>query len=319
MNIPFIDKEFLLQHLSISDLIQLIEQSLEYPKDKCFVPNRFQSTFHDQTFLSMPSFTQECTCCKLLTVTPSNGEKQLPSLYGMVVVFDKEIGKPLCIIDASMLTALRTGAIGGYAISLLSKENVSTIGLIGCGVQGYYQLLYALVIRPITKVYLFTSPSKDLTSFIELLQNDLGKQNIKREIQFIVCKNSTEVVQESEIIITATTSSVPVLPDDPSLYKQKLIIAIGSYQPTSRELPDAVFSYNPPVFIETDYALEESGDLAIPLSSGKLSVSSIHLLTEIKSNPSLKQSTMIFKSVGIALYDNLIGYHFYQKYLSFLQ
>ena len=69
------------------------------------------------------------------------------------------------------------------------------------------------------------------------------------------------IIQTKNIIITATTSSTPVLPNEKNLYKDKTIIAIGSYQQHTRELPDAVFGPDSSIFIELDYAKEETGDL----------------------------------------------------------
>ena len=316
MNIPYIDKNQILQLFSLNETIQLIEYCLEYPKNNCFIPNRYQTTYNNQTLISMPSFSKECTSCKLLTLTPSNINKQLPSLYGIMMLFDKETGQPLCLLDASILTAIRTGAIGGYALSLLTSETISSIGLIGCGVQGYYQLLFCLSVRQITSVFLFNYPQNDLSQFIDLLKEDLKRHSIKRNIQFFICKNSEEVVKKSDIIITATTSKTPVLPNESSLYENKTIIAIGSYQPDSRELPDAVFGSNTSVFIEIDYAKEESGDLFIPLQTGVLNSSSIYHLIDVKNDFSLKKKINIFKSVGFGLFDNVVGFKLYEKFLN---
>ncbi|EDR26165.1 hypothetical protein, conserved [Entamoeba dispar SAW760] len=278
----FLNKESILSLFNPPHLIQLIEQALY--------------SFNSSNFL---------------TITPNNVYRHIPSIFGLMILFDTN-GFPLCLLDGSTLTSIRTGGIGGLAIDLLTQQNVQSLGLIGCGVQGYYQLLFACSIRKFSTIYLFNFPETDLSPFIHKLSNDLLHHGVHHHIHFVVCSSPTDVVLNSQVIITATTSSKPVLPDTPLLYLDKTIIAIGSYLPTSRELPDAVFSDETSVFIEMDYAKKESGDILIPLQNNKLSNENIHYLIDIKKDKSLTRRTNIFKSVGMALYDNIVGYDLYR-------
>ena len=66
-----------------------------------------------------------------------------------------------------------------------------------------------------------------------------------------------ELVRNSDIICTTTPSTTPVLPDDKELLRGKCIIAIGSYMPEMREIPDAVLDLVDNVYIELPYACEE--------------------------------------------------------------
>ncbi|EMD44789.1 ornithine cyclodeaminase, putative [Entamoeba histolytica HM-1:IMSS-B] len=309
----FLNRQTILSLFNPPHLIQLIEQTLySFNSFNCFVPNRLTSSFNNHSIITMPVFSSQCLGCKVLTITPNNIYHHIPSIFGLMILFDTN-GFPLCLLDGSTLTSIRTGGIGGLAIDLLTPQNVDSVGLIGCGVQGYYQLLFACSIRKFSTIYLFNFPEMDLSPFILKLSNDLLLHNIHHHIHFVVCSSSTDVVLNSQVIITATTSSKPVLPDTPLLYLDKTIIAIGSYLPTSRELPDAVFNEETSMFIEMDYAKKESGDILIPLKSNKLSEENIHYLIDVKRNKSLKRRTNIFKSVGMALYDNIVGYDLYRN------
>ena len=88
----------------------------------------------------------------------------------------------------------------------------------------------------------------------------------------VQCKTVEELVKASDIICTATPSEEPVLPDDRELLEGKCIIAIGSYTPQMREIPDAIWDLVDKVYIELPYACEESGDLSQPLAEGRLTM-----------------------------------------------
>ena len=105
-----------------------------------------------------------------------------------------------------------------------------------------------------------------MTDYLERLKKAIDKEDVK----VVQCKAVEELVRNSDIICTTTPSTTPVLPDDKELLRGKCIIAIGSYMPEMREIPDAVLDLVDNVYIELPYACEESGDLSQPLASGKL-------------------------------------------------
>ncbi len=67
-----------------------------------------------------------------------------------------------------------------------------------------------------------------------------------------------------------TPSAVPVLPNDKELLRGKCIIAIGSYTPEMREIPDAIWDLTDKVYNRAPYACEEAGDLSQPIAEGRL-------------------------------------------------
>ena len=104
-----------------------------------------------------------------------------------------------------------------------------------------------------------------------------------------------------------TTSSNPVIPDDVELYKGKHIIGIGSYQPHTREFSDAVMKAADYIYTDTLFAIEESGDLGIPIKEKLIKENNIQTLGKVlqleELNDDLLRSTTVFKCVGIGLFD----------------
>jgi ornithine cyclodeaminase/alanine dehydrogenase-like protein (mu-crystallin family) len=124
------------------------------------------------------------------------------------------------------------------------------------------------------------------------------------------------VLARSQLVVTATSARRPVLPDDPALLAGKTYIAIGSYMPDMRELPDALWQVARTVYTELPFACEESGDLSQPLASGMLTKERIiymgdHLAR--KAPPPAAGETVCFKSVGVGLFDLICAQAIYVK------
>jgi ornithine cyclodeaminase/alanine dehydrogenase-like protein (mu-crystallin family) len=67
---------------------------------------------------------------------PPNPEKGMPAVMGVICVSSEEDGRPLALIDAQAVTALRTGAVAAIAAQELAREDASSAGIVGCGVFG---------------------------------------------------------------------------------------------------------------------------------------------------------------------------------------
>ncbi|NKB87783.1 MAG: ornithine cyclodeaminase family protein [Acidobacteria bacterium] len=87
-------------------------------------------------FRAMPAYLEGSAGVKWVNAHPSNPERfGLPSVLGMYILSDPETAQPLAVMDATLLTALRTGAAGAVATKHLARSDASCVGFIGCGVQ----------------------------------------------------------------------------------------------------------------------------------------------------------------------------------------
>ncbi len=309
-----LNEQEILSAVSLDDVMHAVEKAYAtYVSENFFMPHRVHIDNDKKTLLYMPCMTEHAIGTKYLTLFPENIAKGLPTIYGLMVLNDVDSGRPLCVLDGKFITALRTGAVGGLGIRHTSKDTAKSVGLIGAGVQGYYQLLYACHVRPIEDIYIFDSFSPNLDTFIEKIQTIAPKARIH------ACQNVTALLQQAEIIITATTSCEPVLPNDVTLLKGKSYIGIGSYKPHMREFPPAICEAAEHIFIDIDLAKEETGDMAKPLDEGILQEENIgsfgHFLLQEKNKEQVKENTSWFKSVGMALFDVTISHIIYEKAL----
>jgi len=262
------------------------------------VPQRVHIDRGPNTLLLMPCFGPTYFSTKLVSVFPKNLQHKEPIIYGSVLLNDGETGKPLAVMDGSKLTAMRTAAVGAVGIQYLAPEEASTLGVVGLGIQGFHQALFACQQRPINTIRIFDRSKEVMSLFSERLTG------FYPDLKVILCNNAQELCNDSEIIITATGSHHAVVPDSGGWWKGKTIIGIGSYKPDMREFPDQIFSDIKQVFVDTPVALEESGDLLEPLKRGLISESQIISLSDlIMDRVKLNGETRFFKSVGMAAFD----------------
>ena len=300
---------------SFEEIMERVEAAYKlYMSGDFFMPERPSVEYKNKTLLYMPCFKEDLFGTKILTVFPDNRELGVPAIDGLMLLNDYSTGKPLAMLDGKALTSLRTGAVGAVGVRYLSSENSKTVGIIGAGVQGFYQALYACTVRNIEKVYIYDAYVQDLTSYKNRL-----KEKLNEKIQVVICDSAEQLLKNAEIIITTTTANQPVLPDNPEVLAGKCFIGVGSYKPTMREYPDSIWTLVENAYIDLEFAIEESGDLSQPIDAHVITKDKIKLLGELiidqERKPIKKGETTFFKTVGMALFDLSVAQYIYEKAL----
>lgn len=255
--------------------------------------------------LSMPCYSKRkgLYSVKLVTVFPENKNSGLPIIHGKLMLFDASNGKPLALLDAEYLTALRTGAASGLATQLLSREDSSVLAIIGTGKQALLQVEAVLAVRPIQKILVKgTTKSKAETFSNKLIE--------KFNVASFAINHEDELLQ-ADIICTTTTSSLPVI-DSRFIKPGVHINAIGGYRADMQEIPSTIMQNAFIVIDQYKAALEEAGDIIIPINEGLIKKENIvaELGELVSGMKPLKENTnqiSVFKSVGNAMQDLMIG------------
>lgn len=305
----YLNKKDILDLISYDEIMDAIEEAFHIYESKNFnMPDRIHVNHYDNTLLYMPCFLDNMFGTKLLTLFPDNSKKNKPVIDGLMLLNDHETGEPIGLMDGKILTSLRTGAVGGVGARHFTPETVKTVGLVGAGVQGFYQLLFVCKARRIEKITIFDIFPEKLHFFIMELQSLLP------DVSITIADSVEGLLKESEVVITTTTSHNPVLPDDSDLLEGKTFIGIGSYKPNMREYPDSLFTLLEKVYIDTEFAKEESGDIKVPLSNNLIEEEQIHTIGSFLVNKDeIASKTIFYKSVGMALFDVAVAKLIYNK------
>jgi ornithine cyclodeaminase/alanine dehydrogenase-like protein (mu-crystallin family) len=296
--------------LSLQQVIGAVEQSMiAYEHGEAMAPQRMHLDHEKNTLLCMPSWGSRYFGTKLVTVMPGNRGKGLPVTNGAMLLNDGETGVPLAILQASKLTALRTGALGAIGIKYMTPPDASSIGLIGCGVQGIHQAIFACAVRSISTIY-YLHRSDEATS--RLLSF------VKKYFPHVVMERSDtvdELLIKTNIIIASTTASEPVLPNDEDKLRGQHFISIGSYKPSMQELPDAIYRLADKLFIDSEFARHETGDTINPVKKGLLKEETIFTLGKLitrKVTVDINKTT-VYKSAGMAIFDLFVAQAMYEQ------
>ena len=71
-----------------------------------------------------------------------------------------------------------------------------------------------------------------------------------------LCPDPDTLLAKSDIVVTATPAKAPLFADDPAPFRGKCLIAIGSWQPEMREIPEAIWQATQEVFLELPFACQ---------------------------------------------------------------
>jgi len=209
-------------------------------------------------------------------------------------VLDPETGFPKAFMDGTSLTAIRTGAGGGLAAELLSRQDSETVALFGAGIQARTQLQAVMAVRKISHVYVISRTQASAQKLAEEIAtwSDMPIVNITTTPQ--------EAVRNADIVITATNSSTPLF-DGNNIKSGTHITAIGSYTPEKREV-DSVTAQKARIVVDSREAcFMEAGDILIPKVQIDAEIGEI-----VNGDKPARQSDdeiTLFKSVGVAVQD----------------
>jgi ornithine cyclodeaminase len=300
----------ILKAVTPEQMVDELEAAIRlYETDEFHMPDRMQVDFEGNVLLLMPCFTSKKFATKLVSVFPGNTKKNIPVVMGSVVLNDGQTGEPLALLNGTVLTALRTGAVGALGIRYLTPPTMKTLGIVGAGMQGFNQALFASYVRELSDIFVYDIDAQKCVFLIEKLAKRRPGIKIHQP------QSVEELLQHAEAVITATTSLHPVLPDKIELLAGKHFIGIGSYRPDMREFPEALFKLLNRVLIDSRHAAVESGDLVTPLKNGWIKENQVSTMGKwLKTGEKIKDGeTTLFKSVGMALFDLVVSDLIYQR------
>lgn len=308
-----LNKKDLEELLSMGEVLDALEAGFREVKEGRFVvPVRFHLDVkeHEGSFLFMPAYLSGLKQCgtKIVSVFPKNPSKGKPTIFASYLLNDPTTGELLAIIEGSTLTGIRTGGASALATRYLAREDAAVLGVIGAGFQATFQVKAIQAVRPIKEVWAYDVDPKRLEEFCQVLAPMIPVHH---------AKSASQVVRQSNILVTATTSQTPVF-SRKDLKPGTHINAIGAYRPTMREVDEETIREATIVVDTFEGCLSEAGDLLIPIQEGKFKPDMIHgelgdLVTGRKRGRKSAEEVTLFKSVGFAMEDVVVAYRAYQK------
>lgn len=317
VDVKQIDAKFIEKNTDFLELSSALGSG--FASNDIIVPMRHHHDFPnpelgvDSTLLLMPAWNPSKELgVKLVTISPENGQFDLPSIQGTYIYFDAKLGSIKAIIEAKSLTAKRTAATSALASRFLSNKKSSSLLMIGTGALSINLIKAHAAVRPIQKVFIWgRNFTKAQNLCVALAHEHYSAQPIK---------NIEDKISEVDIISCATLSREPLIEGN-YLRKGQHIDLVGAYKKDMREADNETM-LKASIFLDSyQGGLKESGDIVIPMNEKIITHESIKAdLFELCSNKHQGRTDSdqitVFKSVGHALEDLVAATYYYNKFIN---
>ena len=247
---------------------------------------------------------------KAICVFPENPAKGKDAHQGAVMLFSRETGELLALMNASEITAIRTAAVSAVATRLLARDDAQQLAIIGAGVQARTHLTSLAAVRSIKH-------ARVACRNIEHAQQLAHEMQPEFSFAIEPVRTNEEAVRGADLIVTATSSLEPVINKDwisPGAH----VNAIGTHSPNSREIDSATMAAARIFVDRRESALNESGDYLLAAKEGLVTPESIvgeigELLTGTKPGRTSNTEITLFKSLGLAIEDVVSANYIFNK------
>jgi thiomorpholine-carboxylate dehydrogenase len=238
---------------------------------------------HSGWFAVMPAVYDGVMGTKMVTFYPGNAALQKHTHMAMIQLFRADTGEPLAVMDGRLITEMRTPAVSAVAVDLLARREGGVLGILGSGVQARSHVQALSRVRQFKEIRVWSRTEENARRFAE----EVGARVMAAE----------EVVRGSDVVLTLTSSAVPVLQGQ-WLKEDAVVCAVGAVTPDRRELDEEAM--RGAVVVESREAgRKEPGDIL--LAGATVSAEIGELLNGAELDR--KGRPVVFKSVGIAIED----------------
>lgn len=286
--------------LPFSHLIPALEEMF---KHGCTAPRRHIHNIGTPddpvTMLIMPAWSDAGFLgIKTVNIAPNNASRSLPGLFSTYMLYDRSTGEPVAQVDGNEITSRRTAAASALAAKLLARPSTKRLTLLGAGRVGSLIPYAYREVLPIEEVAVWDIDRAASERLVGQLNQDGFIAHVVEDLE--------QAVGWADAISCATLSTKPLI-EGAWLTPGSHLDLIGSFTPEMREA-DTNAVVNNSLFIDTEEALEKSGDLLQPIQLGDLSrdavIGTLEELCRCQC-PARRseQECTVFKAVGTALED----------------
>ena len=293
--------------LSYPELVDALEEafagSYNQPPRQVFLLD--DKADNSDAFALLPAWNDKIIAVKAFTYYPSNAEPYR-LLYSKVMIFDRAHGEPVALVDGTTCTFWRTGGISGLATRLLSREDSSTMLLLGTGNLSTYMIRANTSVRPLKKIMVFgRHDGLPAIAGAETVVAQMSKE--MPEIKFSTVSDLESACDEADIIVCATSSPDPLV-KGAWIKEGTHLDFIGNHHADKRECDSEVITKGK-VYVDSYInAFKEAGEILIPVKEGVFGKEDIvgELAEMCSGKATLRtenRTITVFKAIGQALSD----------------
>lgn len=241
---------------------------------------------------------------------PGNPARGLPTIQGVILLFDADDGQVLAAMDSMEITTLRTGAATAVAAKYLARKDSHIATICGCGNQGRVQLRAVKLIRQLEKVFVWDINKEAAEQFSVAMAAELG-------IAVTPVDDLPAVLRQSDLCVTCTPAKKFFI-HEKDVPPGMFIAAVGADNEDKQELDPALLGPKNKVVADVLAQCAAIGDLHHALLAGTATLSGVYAeLGEIvcgkKPGRTSAEEITVFDSTGMALQDVASAALVYEK------
>ena len=291
--------------LPMADAIEVLDAVMrDVARGATELPLRFAMPVGDDNKMGvMPGAIPDPACygIKLVSLFPGNPARGLSSHRGAIVLFEAETGGAVAMMDAGLLTALRTAAASAVATRALARAQAQTLAIVGYGEQAWHHLAAIRAVRPIRRLAVAGRDAGKAAAFAARAAARYPALEISSS------DDVARAVAGADIVCTVTASPTPVLMGD-WLAEGAHVNVVGASIPSMREVDDRLVERGD---IWVDYlpsALAQAGEIVDMIAAGRLRATDLKgeigavLAGDAPGRATADQIT-IYRSLGVAAQD----------------
>jgi alanine dehydrogenase len=237
---------------------------------------------------------------KLASVHERNAERGLPTVNAQIAVTDAANGLPVAYMAGTRVTNARTGCIGGLAARELASSGPVRLGVVGAGTQARWQTRAVAAATDLDSVRVYSPTDSRFDCAADLRDEGIDAEAVD---------SAAAAVAEAAVVVTATTSTEPVFDGD-DLAPGALVVAVGAYTESMRELDDRAVERAARVFADVPAEAAATGDLPRHEPADLVSLASVF---EGDAGRRDDDEVLVVASVGSAVLDAATASHVYER------
>lgn len=223
----------------------------------------------------------------------------LPTIQGMLGLFDAGRGVPLALMDSMSVTTIRTAAATAVAAKQLALPGSDSLAIIGCGVQAVAHVTAIRAVRPVTSVAAFDTNAGSLERFVRALARP-------GDLAVRAATSVEDATRDAHIVVTCTPSTVPFL-GTPHVRPGAFIAAVGADNEHKSEIEPG-FMGAAAVVVDDFEQCAAIGDLHHAIAAGTMRRDAVRAsLADVVADPHRGRwndaEVVIFDSTGVAIED----------------
>jgi len=241
---------------------------------------------------------------------PDNPARRgLPTIQGVIALFDAEAGRLLAVLDSIAITGLRTAAASAVAAKYLAREDAGVVAICGCGEQGRHQLRALAAVRPLRRALAFDADAAAAARYASEMAAELG-------IEVAVADALAPAARASDIVVTCTSARRWLLGRG-DVAPGAFVAAVGADHPEKQEIEPALLAAST-VVADVLEQCATIGDLHHALEAGVMTREDVHAeLAEVvagrKPGRRSADEIVVFDSTGTALQDVAAAWLVYSR------